>query len=76
MEGGTRTEFLYALLASATINLIATGAALVAVDLALAGLITAVVGVGLGIATWSAISNYIAGRVRVYGPWSTDDPRY
>ncbi|WP_157498334.1 hypothetical protein [Leifsonia sp. Leaf336] len=73
MEGGTRVEFVYALFASAAINLVAIGSALAILNLPAVGLGIGILGlIGL-IVIFRRIQMYVRRRVTVFGPWSTDD---
>ncbi len=74
-EGGTRLEFLQALLLSVAINLLAVAVAFVVIGQQTAGLATGVVAVVGLLVVAGSVNRYARARVGIYGPWSVTDPK-
>lgn len=72
-EGGTRREFLFAVLIAVAINVGAVSVALAFLGLALPSLLTGLAAiVGLGVLA-RIVNGYARARVNIYGPWSVKD---
>lgn len=75
MEGGTRAELGFGLVASLGINAVAVGVALAYLDQVGWGLAVGITGAVLTVVMAWIINGYARKRVAIYGPWSVDDPR-
>lgn len=75
MEGGTRTEVGFGLVAALGINAAAVGVALAYLDQVGWGLAVGIAGALLTVVTAWMINGYARKRVAIYGPWSVEDAR-
>ncbi|MBX7556504.1 hypothetical protein K1Y78_53740 [Streptomyces sp. tea 10] len=75
MEGGTRAEMGFGLVAALGLNAVAVGIALAYLAQIGWGLAVGLVGAVLTVVIAGIINGYARKRVGIYGPWSVDDPR-
>lgn len=75
MEGGTRAEMGFGLVAALGINAVAVGVALVYLDQLGWGLAVGIAGAVLTVVIAWVINRYARNRVAIYGPWSVEDAR-
>lgn len=75
MEGGTRAEMGFGLVAALGINAVAVGVALAYLDQIGWGLAVGIAGAVLAFVSAWMINGYARKRVGIYGPWSVEDAR-
>lgn len=75
MEGGSRAEIGFGLVAALGINAVAVGVALAYLDQVGWGLAVGIAGAVLTVVTARRINGYARKRVAIYGPWSVEDSR-
>lgn len=74
-EGGTRREFVFALLFAVAMNVLAVTVSLIVLGQTIWGIVLGLVAcIGLSVLA-TVVNSYARSRVGIYGPWSVEDPK-